>query len=113
MRSGPSSAATSRTTSPVRSSTTMNSTHQPLGIRVKTPVASKPVQQRLVVDQQALDISSLNLDAGEAPEAVDEPPPKMSLAREKVLEEARKALEDTTKKKAVSLVVIGASSSYI
>lgn len=91
----------------------MNSTYQPLGVRVKTPVASKPVQQRLVVDQQALDISSLNLDAGEAQETVDEPPPKMSLAREKVLEEARKALEDTTKKKAVSLVVIGASSSYI
>ncbi|EJD01254.1 uncharacterized protein FOMMEDRAFT_89743, partial [Fomitiporia mediterranea MF3/22] len=58
------------------------------------------------LDQQALDISSLNLDSGDVDEQVSEPPPKISLAREKVLEEARKAL-DASPKKAVSLVVIG------
>ena len=51
-------------------------------------------------------MASLNLDSKEVEEPVDEPPPKMSLAREKVLEEARKEL-DASAKKAVNLVVIG------
>lgn len=67
---------------------------------------SKFAQQRSHLDQQAIDISSLNLDTKDAEDVVYEPPPKISLARERVLEEARKALE-TSGKKAVSLVVIG------
>ena len=37
----------------------------------------------------------------------DEPPPKMTVSREKVLEEAKKALEGKSEKRGVSLVVIG------
>ena len=67
---------------------------------------SKPAQQKKQVDQQALDIYSLNLDSKDTEEPVNEPPtPKMSMAREKIIEEALKVQE--TSKKAVSLVVIG------
>lgn len=57
------------------------------------------------MDQQAFDISSMNL-ADKEPETVYEEPPKITLAREKVMEEAQKAI-DSSAKKAVSLVVIG------
>lgn len=53
-----------------------------------------------------LDLAALNLTAKEEV-VVEEPPPKITIAREKVLEEARKALENKDDKKAVSLVVIG------
>ncbi|KAK7695564.1 hypothetical protein QCA50_000200 [Cerrena zonata] len=53
-----------------------------------------------------LDIAALNLEDEYKP-PVDEPPPKISVSREKVLEEARKQLEGTGDKKSVSLVVIG------
>lgn len=58
------------------------------------------------LDQEALDLAGLNLGDEEVPTPIDEPPPKMSLAREKVLEEARISLA-TEGKKGVSLVVIG------
>ena len=65
------------------------------------------------VDQQQLDISGLNLDGqnSDATECVEEPP-KMSLAREKLLEEAKRALsvEGENGKKGVSMVVIGMQS---
>lgn len=67
-----------------------------------------PLRKGNVVEQKDLDMQGLNL--GEKDEdVVDEPPPKMSIAREKVLEEAKKALEEEQKsgKKGVSLVVIG------
>ena len=51
-------------------------------------------------------MASLGLDSEEKEEPTYEPPPKISLAREKVLEEARKSL-DASKKKDVSLVIIG------
>lgn len=44
-------------------------------------------------------------------EPVYEEPPKITLAREKVLEEAQKAIDSTTKK-AVSLVIIGMIITY-
>ncbi|TCD66818.1 Hsp70 suppressor, GTPase facilitates ribosomal subunit dissociation [Steccherinum ochraceum] len=57
-------------------------------------------------DVRSLDLSALNLTAKESvPE--EEPPPKITIAREKVLEEARKMLEGKDEKKGVSLVVIG------
>jgi hypothetical protein len=64
------------------------------------------------VDPIKLDLEGLNL--GERGEAVrDEPPPKMTIAREKVLEEAKLALEaDEKGKKALSLVVIGKDKNY-
>jgi hypothetical protein len=68
-----------------------------------TPSAMK------AVDQQAMDLSGLNLDDEEPQAVLDEPPPKVSIAREKVLEEARKVLESEGKK-GVSLVVIGKMS---
>ena len=61
--------------------------------------------------QQAVDISSLNLDTEDVAEVVSETPPKLSLARERVIEEARKALEEQGKN-AVSLVVIGKFPLY-
>ncbi|KAJ3484999.1 hypothetical protein NLI96_g5250 [Meripilus lineatus] len=57
-------------------------------------------------DPRMLDLAALNLTAKEEV-VVEEPPPKITIAREKVLEEARKALENKDDKKAVSLVVIG------
>ena len=61
------------------------------------------------LDQQQLDISGLNLNGqnSDATECVE--PPKMSMAREKLLEEAKRALsvEGENGKKGVSMVVIG------
>ncbi len=70
--------------------------------------AGTPISKPAPDTQQQLDISALNLDTPEGAETPpDEPPPKITIAREKVLEEARKALEGTGDKKGVSLVVIG------
>ena len=66
-----------------------------------------PAQQRTQIDQQALDMSSLNLGP-KVEEVVYEEPPKIALAREKVMEEAQKAIESSARK-AVSIVVIGAA----
>lgn len=60
-------------------------------------------------DIRQLDLSALNLTSNEAA-PMDEPPPKITIAREKVLEEAKKMLEGKNEKKGVSLVVIGESS---
>ncbi len=59
-------------------------------------------------DQRALDLSALNLTSNDEYVPTEEPP-KVVLAREKVLEEARKALErqQASDFKLVSLVVIG------
>ena len=108
VRTNPSSAATSRTASPIPTASTVKTGQQSTIARGKKTPASNPIsQQKPALDQQALDISSLNLHLSDAQEVVDELPPKMSLAREKVLEEVRRSIGDTTKKKAVSLVVIG------
>ncbi|KAF9569399.1 hypothetical protein CPC08DRAFT_623617, partial [Agrocybe pediades] len=62
------------------------------------------------VDQQQLDMSGLNLvDKKSDMDDVAEEPPKMSIAREKILEEAKRALdaEGSHTKKGISIVVIG------
>lgn len=61
------------------------------------------------MEQRDLDMQGLNLGEKDEEGVVDEPPPKMSIAREKVIEEAKKALEEEEQsgKKGVSLVVIG------
>lgn len=68
-----------------------------------TPGASTP---RGGTDIRQLDLSALNLTTQESVPA-EEPPPKITIAREKVLEEAKKMLEGKDEKKGVSLVVIG------
>ncbi|KAF9468903.1 EF Tu GTP binding domain-containing protein [Collybia nuda] len=61
------------------------------------------------VDQRLLDLSALNLTRVENADNVDELPPKITFAREKLLEEAKRVIdaEGDHQKKAVSLVVIG------
>lgn len=60
------------------------------------------------MDQRQLDMSALNISTLGDEEKVEEPP-KMALAREKVIEEAKKLLDarGETDKKGVSLVVVG------
>lgn len=61
-------------------------------------------------DQLSMDMHSMNLSepTGPSTSVVEEPPlPKISLAKEKVLEEARKAVSGEGTKPVVSLVVIG------
>jgi elongation factor 1 alpha-like protein len=60
------------------------------------------------VDPRHLDLSALNLTPqDENGDVVAEEPPKMSFAKEKLIEEARRVIEADGQKKAVSLVVIG------
>ncbi|VDC01160.1 unnamed protein product [Peniophora sp. CBMAI 1063] len=67
--------------------------------------AATPVRRMgASIDQGALDMAGLNLQETDEP-VKDEPPPKMTLAKEKVLEEARQALNG--ERAALSLVVIG------
>jgi hypothetical protein len=61
-----------------------------------------------MMDQQQLDITGLNLnDTLTGKRQVAEEPPKVNMAREKVLEEAKRALEADEGKKGISIVVIG------
>jgi elongation factor 1 alpha-like protein len=61
------------------------------------------------MDQRQIDISGLNIYSIGDEEKVIEEPPKMVLAREKVIEEAKKALDarGETDKRGVSLVIVG------
>jgi len=95
LKSGANSTANSRAASPTPA-------------KVATPKktgSATPI--RAAVNPAALDISALNLGPSEPVDVIEEPPPKMALAKEKVLEEARKALKGKDGKKGVSLVVIG------
>ena len=76
-------------------------------IGATAPGSSTPTR---VGDQLSMDMHSMNLGepSGSSTSAVEEPPlPKISLAKEKVLEEARKAASGEGTKPVVSLVVIG------
>lgn len=69
--------------------------------------------RKYTVDQQQMDISGLNLNdtlTGKKP--VTEEPPKVDMAREKVLEEAKRALEADEGRKGISIVVIGEISFF-
>jgi elongation factor 1 alpha-like protein len=77
------------------------------GLLSKKSGSSTPVRG---VDPRYLDLSALNLTPqDENNDAVGEEPPKMSFAREKLIEEARRVIEanNQNQKKGVSLVVIG------
>jgi elongation factor 1 alpha-like protein len=69
--------------------------------------SSTPARKN-TTDQQQLDMAGLNLNdkTTDRPEVVEELP-KISLAREKVLEQAKLALEAQGEKKGISIVVIG------
>ena len=108
LKSGSSSTVTSRSGTPVSSPVKASAS---IGIRGAKPAQTVSSPVRKVMDQAALDIAGLNLGSEEQSMIVDEPPPKISLAREKVLEEARKILE-TEGKKGISLVVIGRITDY-
>ncbi|KAF8592451.1 hypothetical protein K439DRAFT_1610256 [Ramaria rubella] len=61
-----------------------------------------------ITDQQQFDVASLNLKDEPDELVEEEPPPKTTMARERVLEEARAVLEGGREgKKSVNLVVIG------
>lgn len=60
------------------------------------------------MDQQQLDMAGLNLNDTLTRKKQDtEEPPKVNMAKEKVLEEAKRALEADEGKKGISIVVIG------
>ena len=89
----------SRTTSPIPAQT--GTTH----VRGKKSGPTMSLH-KATVDQQASDIAALNLDTQDDVEEAEEPPLKVTLAREKVIEAAKNAMDESAKK-AVSLVVIG------
>jgi elongation factor 1 alpha-like protein len=62
----------------------------------------------LISDQHHIDIIGLNLYSDNGGEAVEEPP-KLNFVKEKLLEEAKRAIEaqGENQKRGVSLVVIG------
>ena len=67
---------------------------------IVTPVRAKTAEQ--------LDLAGLNLNLTEGARSPQEDVvPKVTMAREKVLEEAKKALESKDEKKGISMVVIG------
>jgi elongation factor 1 alpha-like protein len=69
---------------------------------------STPARKNNTTDQQQLDMAGLNLsDTLTGKKQIVEEPPKVSMAREKVLEEAKRALEADEGKKGISIVVIG------
>jgi len=79
--------------------------------------ASTPVRRPLGIekpDQQLLDLAGLNLQV-EEPQIIEEEIPKITLAREKLLEEVAKALQTGVEggKKGVNLVVIGAVQTFV
>lgn len=81
--------------------------------KAPTPNGKAAPAKKATVDQQQLDISALNLN-NEKPAEPEEEPPKMTIAREKVLEEAKRALDvdSQTGKKGINLVVVGKLSVF-
>lgn len=76
------------------------------GVPSKKSGSSTPIRG---VDPRHLDLSALNLTPrAERDDVVDEPP-KVTFARERLIEEARRSIEadDENTKKGISLVVIG------
>lgn len=84
----------------------------PIGTAKKAAVSDKKLggstlSKKMAIDQQTLDMFSLNIVDPEREELNDETLPKMSLARDKIIEDARLQVEGKDVKKGVSLVVIG------
>ncbi|KAG8964732.1 Hsp70 suppressor, GTPase facilitates ribosomal subunit dissociation [Tulasnella sp. 419] len=103
-----SGAGASGSSTPLRKGVTTNIT----SVTANAPLSKHSIPSHSTPRSQLqADMDGLNLgdeDAAKDVVEVELPPPKMSLAKEKVLEEARKALEGGEGgKKALSLVVIG------
>lgn len=97
------SAGSSRATTPVGST---------IREAKKTPIRISMPIRNATTDQQKLDLSGLNLvDTADKSEVTEEPP-KMTLSREKILEEAKRLLESEAEgaKQRISIVVIGKDS---
>lgn len=104
MKSGANSVATSRSSSPTSPSFKV----LPSPSRGKSSTPTSPTPKSLGRGNRVdhiLDVSGMSLEDELDDLDSSEPPPKISLAREKVLEEARQSLQNSVK--AVSLVVIG------
>lgn len=98
------SAAASRTASPAPKS------KKGVAAKLKSGTSTPAKASAVGVDQRVLDLSGLNLNMNEVRSTtVAEEAPKMSLAKEKLLEEAKKVIEGegAERKKEISLVVIG------
>lgn len=98
-------AGTPRAGTPTKQTPTKKGPGNKIG--AAAPETSTPTR---VGDQLSMDMHSMNLGepSGSSTSAVEELPlPKISLAKEKVLEEARKAASGEGTKPVVSLVVIG------
>jgi len=88
------------------SSASLKTSKKAPSIAIRTPPS-----KNATVDQQQMDISGLNLtDNAPEVEIIDEPP-KITVSREKILEEAKRVpdAENQNGKKAISIVVIGKS----
>jgi len=102
---GSGSASSSRPTSGMNTPNTP--TKKKGGLLLKKSGSSTPVRG---IDPRQLDLSALHLTPrDENGDAVAEEPPKMTFAKEKLIEEARRVIEadNENRKKGVSLVVIG------
>lgn len=87
----------------------------PAGTPVKNTKKAKSVPVRSTptsLDQQQFDVSGLNLEERDSSAVVEEQP-KMTFAREKLLEEAKRINDAQDERKGVSLVVIGAPLSCL
>jgi len=73
------------------------------GLTPKKSTTSTPGR----VDQRYLDLSGLNLNPKDEFSQPAEEPPKMTITRDKLLEDVKGTLEAQNEKKGVSLVVIG------
>ncbi|KAG5644568.1 hypothetical protein DXG03_008142 [Asterophora parasitica] len=82
---------------------------KPSGPGAKKSGSSTPLRGA-GLDARQLDLSALNLTRDDGPDTSQEPPPKITFARDKLLEEAKRVIdaEGENKKKGVSLVVVGA-----
>ena len=105
--SAPSSAATSRATSPIPGLSSPGKSRRGAKGTPKGSGVNTPIRFGGGIDQRQLDMSGLNISPVD--EKVFEELPKMTIAREKVIEEAKKKQDNARKarKRGVSLVVIG------
>ena len=65
------------------------------------------------MDQRNFDLSALNLTEDGGGSSMPEEPPKLTFAREKLLEEAKRSLEMEGKRQTLSLVVIGMCTPHV
>jgi len=101
------SRAANRAISPTPKSPKAGKTGKKSGASTGTATPTRKGSGAAALEQQGIDVSALGFGVQEKSPTEDEPP-RVTLAREKVLEEATRALEAESKGQVgVSLVVIG------